>query len=200
MFKRRAREQPLALFYAGDVHGSRVCWKKFVNAAAHYPAQVLVMGGDITGKALIPIVRAADGTYSAEVIGEVRVARTAEELDQLQSAIATNGMYHLIVDPDEAEALLRHAAAHVLPASARDRKKASYPSIQDPAYLAALQQQAKEVLADADHPVHDLIDRAWLTYAVAMDPMTVPSHIRRGVDRVLDLYHWLDLYQPDIVA
>ena len=105
MFKRRPREQPLALFYAGDVHGSRVCWKKFVNAAAHYPAQVLVMGGDITGKALIPIVRAADGTYSAEVIGEVRVARTAEELDQLQSAIATNGMYHLIVDPDEAEAL-----------------------------------------------------------------------------------------------
>jgi len=33
-----------------------------------------------------------------------------------------------------------------------------------------------------------------------MDPVTVPSHIRRGVDRVLDLYHWLDLYQPDIVA
>ncbi len=110
MFKRRPREQPLALFYAGDVHGSRVCWKKFVNAAAHYPAQALVMGGDLTGKALIPIVKEADGTYRAEVIGEVREARTAEELDQIQRAISTNGMYWLMADPGEAE-LLREDAA-----------------------------------------------------------------------------------------
>jgi Icc-related predicted phosphoesterase len=110
MFKRRSREQPLALFYAGDVHGSRVCWKKFVNAAAHYPAQALVMGGDLTGKALIPIVKEDDGTYRAEVIGELREARTAEELDQIQRAISTNGMYWLMADPGEAE-LLREDAA-----------------------------------------------------------------------------------------
>jgi uncharacterized protein len=105
VFRRRPREQPLRLFYAGDVHGSRVCWKKFINAAAHYPADALVMGGDLTGKALVPIVREGDGSYSARVIGERREARTAEELDQLQRAITTNGMYHLIVDPEEAEAL-----------------------------------------------------------------------------------------------
>lgn len=105
MFKRRPSEKPLALFYAGDVHGSRVCWKKFINAAAHYPAEVLVMGGDLTGKALVPIVREGDGSYSAEVIGERREARSAEELDQIQQAIATNGMYPLVVDPDEAAAL-----------------------------------------------------------------------------------------------
>lgn len=105
MFRRRSRESPLRLFYAGDVHGSRVCWKKFVNAAAHYPADALVMGGDLTGKALVPIVREGDGRYAAEVIGERRVAETAEELDQLQRAISTNGMYPLIVDPDEARLL-----------------------------------------------------------------------------------------------
>ena len=80
-----------------------MCWKKFVNAAAHYPAQVLVMGGDLTGKALVPIV----GPGRRHLLGggdrrAPRGARTAEELDQLQSAIATNGMYQLIVDPDEA--------------------------------------------------------------------------------------------------
>jgi uncharacterized protein len=105
MFKRKQREQPLRLFYAGDVHGSRVCWKKFVNAAAHYPADALVMGGDLTGKALVPIVRRGEGIYVAEVIGERREARTAEELDQMQAAISTNGMYPLIVDQDEAELL-----------------------------------------------------------------------------------------------
>lgn len=105
MFKRRRNHGVTRLFYAGDIHGSRVCWKKFVNAAAHYPADVLVMGGDLTGKALVPIVREGDGSYSARVIGELRIARTAEELDQLQRAISTNGMYPLIVDPEEARAL-----------------------------------------------------------------------------------------------
>jgi Icc-related predicted phosphoesterase len=105
MFRRRQRESIIRLFYAGDVHGSRVCWKKFVNAAAHYPADALVMGGDLTGKALVPIVRVGDGSYRARVIGEQRVAHTAEELDQMQQAISTNGMYPLIVDQDEAERL-----------------------------------------------------------------------------------------------
>lgn len=110
MFKRRQKTEITRLFYAGDVHGSRVCWKKFVNAAAHYPADVLVMGGDLCGKGLVPIVREGDGSYSARVIGEQRVARTAEELDQMQRAISTNGMYPLIVDRDEAQALAEDAA------------------------------------------------------------------------------------------
>jgi Icc-related predicted phosphoesterase len=110
MFRRRQNQSLTRLFYAGDVHGSRVCWKKFVNAAAHYPADVLVMGGDLTGKGLVPIVREGDGTYSARVIGEQRVASTAEELDQMQLAITTNGMYPLIVDQDEAQRLAEDAA------------------------------------------------------------------------------------------
>jgi Icc-related predicted phosphoesterase len=111
MFRRKPPEQPLRLFYAGDVHGSRVCWKKFVNAAAHYPAEVLVMGGDLTGKALVPVVRQGDGSYLAEVIGERREAHGDEELGQMLAAISTNGMYPLVVDEDEAERL-RSDGAH----------------------------------------------------------------------------------------
>jgi uncharacterized protein len=110
MFKRRQRGEITRLFYAGDVHGSRLCWKKFVNAAGHYPADALVMGGDLTGKALVPIVREGDGSYRARVIGELRTARTAEELDEMQVAISTNGMYPLIVEPEEAVALEGDAA------------------------------------------------------------------------------------------
>jgi len=105
MLRKRQKEKVTRLFYAGDVHGSRICWKKFVNAAAHYPAEVLVMGGDLTGKALVPIVRRGNGSYSARVLGEQRLARTAEELDQMQRAISTNGMYPLIVDQEEAQRL-----------------------------------------------------------------------------------------------
>jgi Icc-related predicted phosphoesterase len=102
LFGRRQREGIIRLFYAGDVHGSRLCWKKFVNAAAHYPADALIMGGDLTGKALVPIVRGGDGSCCARVIGEERVARTAEELDQMRQAISTGGMYPLVVDEEEA--------------------------------------------------------------------------------------------------
>jgi uncharacterized protein len=110
MFKRHHHQNLTRIFYAGDIHGSRICWKKFINAAAHYPADALVMGGDLTGKALVPIVREGDGSYSAQVIGERRIARTAEELDEIQMAISTNGMYPLIVDQDEAQRLAEDSA------------------------------------------------------------------------------------------
>ncbi|WP_066956995.1 asparagine synthase (glutamine-hydrolyzing) [Streptomyces lushanensis] len=95
------------------------------------------------------------------------------------------------------KSLLRHATAHVVPPSVQGRRKSPYPSTQDPGYGAALQQQAKEVLADHDHPVFTLVDRVWLTDAVGRN-VTMPSGDRRGLERVLDLYHWFDLYQPEV--
>jgi asparagine synthase (glutamine-hydrolysing) len=96
------------------------------------------------------------------------------------------------------KSLLRHAVPHVLPRSVRHRLKASYPSTQDPSYNVSLQQQAREVLADRQHPVTGLIDRTWLRSAIAMDPAATPAFVRRGIDRVLDLYHWFELYRPSV--
>ena len=47
--------------FVTDVHGSERCFRKFLNAAKFYDAQYLVLGGDITGKTLVPIERAATG-------------------------------------------------------------------------------------------------------------------------------------------
>ena len=52
------------LFFATDVHGSEVCWRKFINSAKHYEADVLILGGDMTGKAVVPIVDSARGTIA----------------------------------------------------------------------------------------------------------------------------------------
>ena len=53
----------MKIFFATDIHGSEVCWRKFLNAAAFYKADLVVLGGDVTGKAMVPIVahRAATG-------------------------------------------------------------------------------------------------------------------------------------------
>jgi asparagine synthase (glutamine-hydrolysing) len=96
------------------------------------------------------------------------------------------------------KSLLRHAAKHVLPQSVVDRVKSPYPSTQDPGYAAALQQQVKEVLAEPGSRVFDLVDRTWLTETVQRDPATMTTLTRNSLDRTLDLYHWLDLYRPEI--
>lgn len=96
------------------------------------------------------------------------------------------------------KSLLRQATKHVLPASVAERLKSPYPSTQDPGYAVALQSQAKEVLAEGDSPVFGLVSRDWLYDAVQADAATLSGQTRHGLDRVLDLYHWFDLYSPTI--
>ena len=57
------------IFFATDLHGSEVCWKKFLNAAKFYGADILICGGDMTGKAIIPIV-SENGHYTYALGGE----------------------------------------------------------------------------------------------------------------------------------
>ena len=56
------------IFFATDLHGSEVCWKKFLNAAKFYDADVLICGGDMTGKAIVPIV-SENGHYTVALGG-----------------------------------------------------------------------------------------------------------------------------------
>ena len=55
----------MRIFYASDIHGSDRCWRKFLNAAAFYSAEALVLGADLTGKAIVPLVEGGDGTTAA---------------------------------------------------------------------------------------------------------------------------------------
>lgn len=100
---------------------------------------------------------------------------------------------------DREKSLLRHATKHVLPESVAQRVKSPYPSTQDPGYAAALQQQAKEILAAGETAqVFELVDRSWLEQAVAQDPSRMDSHDRMGLDRIIDLHTWFELYSPQL--
>ncbi len=106
----------LQLYYASDVHGSDPCWRKFLGAGKFYGAQVLIMGGDLTGKAIVPVHRRAGGDqieHVASFMGDQRVARTDRELDELLEAIRYNGMYPWVASDDEIAAMRadRDAAA-----------------------------------------------------------------------------------------
>ena len=62
----------LRILFATDIHGSERCFRKFLNAAAFYKVDVLIMGGDVTGKMLVPIVSEGSERYVAELFGRVR--------------------------------------------------------------------------------------------------------------------------------
>lgn len=89
------------VFYATDVHGSERTWKKFINAAKFYGADVLVMGGDVMGKLAIPIIREAGGTWRATIHGRVERVASAEEVQRLRQRIGDLGFYDVEMDEDE---------------------------------------------------------------------------------------------------
>jgi len=83
------------IFFITDIHGSTLCFKKFLNAHSVYKADVLILGGDITGKALVPIIERSDGKYSFHFAGKDIIA-DGKELETLKRRIEDSGQYFLL--------------------------------------------------------------------------------------------------------
>jgi Icc-related predicted phosphoesterase len=100
----------MRVFFATDIHGSEICWRKFLNAAAFYKADIVVLGGDVTGKVMVPIV-AHTGYWQVVHRGETLRMETQQELDNVRTRIRNTGSYPAIVTPDELTALSSEAGA-----------------------------------------------------------------------------------------
>jgi Icc-related predicted phosphoesterase len=112
---------PTRVFFAADIHGSQVTFRKFLAAAAFYGVDALVFGGDLMGKALVPIVR-KNGGFGATFQGRDQEFEQ-DGLEAFTSAVEQPGFYWKIFERDEYEAveadpLARHGLFHEL-ASAR---------------------------------------------------------------------------------
>ncbi len=92
------------IFFATDIHGSDRCLRKFLNAGKFYGVDAVVMGGDITGKMIVPVVEEAGGTFSAQLFGRKRTV-DAEGLAGLHKFIADAGFYPHAMSPEEMQAL-----------------------------------------------------------------------------------------------
>jgi uncharacterized protein len=94
----------MKIFFATDIHGSEICWRKFLNAAAFYKADMVILGGDVTGKVMIPIV-AHNGYWQVTVRGESHRVENREALADIETQIRNRGSYPAIVSPDELQHL-----------------------------------------------------------------------------------------------
>lgn len=104
-FSRKKTKKMTRLFFATDIHGSERTYRKFINAGKFYEANVIVMGGDIQGKLLIPIIKEANGHYRATLQGTVHKISSEAELQQFQDKIGLLGFYSQIMDEDQYKAL-----------------------------------------------------------------------------------------------
>jgi Icc-related predicted phosphoesterase len=64
-----------------------------------------VLGGDMTGKALVPIVAAGGGRYRAVLLDQPHEVEGATALGQLRALVRAHGMYPLVTTADEVAAL-----------------------------------------------------------------------------------------------
>jgi Icc-related predicted phosphoesterase len=93
------------LLYGSDFHGSEAVFRKFISAAMQYKANTLIVGGDVTGKAMIPVIHQGNGVYVGHLFGRREEASSPDALNKLKKTISNVGFYPIVVEKDEAQEL-----------------------------------------------------------------------------------------------
>ena len=95
----------MKIFFVTDLHGSEVCWKKFLNAGKFYEADVVILGGDVTGKAMVPIVQRPSGVWHASLQDHLETLETEGEVEHFTKRVMDRGYYPIRVSDEEYQAM-----------------------------------------------------------------------------------------------
>lgn len=106
LWRRKKSEEgkDIKLFFSTDIHGSNKCFKKFLKAGDFYKVDFLILGGDLTGKKIIPIIKQANGKFVSGFM-EQETVMSQEELGQVVKTIEDSGHYPYITDKEGYEEL-----------------------------------------------------------------------------------------------
>src|SRR5260370_42053636 len=102
----------LTVYYASDIHGSELLWRKFLNAGPFYKANILIMGGGGPGKGIVPIVEQPDGTHLATFMGRRMTLTTEDQIAALESDVRFNGTYPYRCRPEHAASARNRPQLH----------------------------------------------------------------------------------------
>ena len=144
LFGNKPGKKSTRIFFATDIHGSEVSFRKFVNAGKFYEADVLILGGDVAGKLFIPIVK--DGQrHRAHLQGTNHVLETETDLTDFKKKLGTLGYYSIMLTPDEYQAM-------------KDDKAA-----QEKAFTQAARQRLADWIALAEERLKDSNRKCYIT-------------------------------------
>jgi len=105
----------IRVYFACDLHGSESCFLKFVNSGKlrTYKADVILASGDLTGKALVPIVKQTDGSYQATFLGSQETIKSEEQLADLKKRVRNVGYYFEIMTEQHYQELAADSAKYL---------------------------------------------------------------------------------------
>jgi uncharacterized protein len=104
-----SKKRVLRIYFATDLHGSEVCFRKFLAAARVYEADVIILGGDFAGKAIVPVLTES-GFLRARVGGE-EVTVPESEWERLSGDLGKAGLYPIRMESSELARLSGDEAA-----------------------------------------------------------------------------------------
>jgi len=93
------------ILYGSDFHGSEAVFRKFLSSGFQYKVNALMVGGDVTGKAMVPVIHQGAGRYQATLFGDEKTSTTPDELEKLKKSISNVGFYPIVLEQDEAQEL-----------------------------------------------------------------------------------------------
>jgi Icc-related predicted phosphoesterase len=91
----------IKIFFVTDIHGSNMCYRKYLNALRVYNVDVGILLGDLTGKVLVPLIEKTGGGWETTLMGQHTEVNTQEELDKLKKTIELMGYYWVHQTPEE---------------------------------------------------------------------------------------------------
>src|SRR5579871_3472964 len=106
-YKGEDMAKSLRCYMCSDLHAANRTYRKLLNAVKNnvYEAQVVLIAGDLTGKAIVPIIARGTGRYTATFLDRDYVIETEAELAKLKDSISDIGYYPYVTDQDEVNAL-----------------------------------------------------------------------------------------------
>ena len=90
------------ILFASDLHSSEVFFLKCLTTARNFNVDLLLISGDLTGKAIVPIVKLDSGMYVTKFLGQDYKISEAE-LPPLQRDVRKCGYYWMIMSRKEYE-------------------------------------------------------------------------------------------------
>lgn len=91
------------MFFSTDAHGSTAIWKKWVNVPEFHKADMLLLCGDLTGKALVPLIEQPDGSYSTHYYGRKWHLTSEEDMAEMEERLSASGVYPFKTTPEQVQ-------------------------------------------------------------------------------------------------
>jgi Icc-related predicted phosphoesterase len=90
-------------YFAADVHGSELVWRKWLNVPNFYNVDIMILAGDLTGKAIKTIIKNEDGTYRVKLFGKEIKIYNEKELEQIKQQLRDAAFYVHVCTKEEFE-------------------------------------------------------------------------------------------------